>query len=116
MRNPESIRSRFWWGSAAALTSAVAFSSNVALSKLAYDFGTNLHALNLIRTAVFLGWLIVAVGLSGCRISIERNDLYRCLILGVLLCSEMYLLLASVLFIPAALAILVFYTLSLIHI
>ena len=110
MRNPESIRSRFWWGSAAALTSAVAFSSNVVLSKLAYDFGTNLHALNLIRTAVFLGCLVVAVGLSGPRISIERNDLYRCLILGVLLCAEMYLLLASVLFIPAALAILVFYT------
>ena len=110
MRYSESIRSRFWWGSAAALTSAVAFSSNVVLSKLAYDFGTNLHALNLIRTAVFLGCLVVAVGLSGSRISIKRNDLYRCLILGVLLCAEMYLLLASVLFIPAALAILVFYT------
>ena len=92
------------------MTSAAAFSFNVVLSKLSYDFGTNLHALNLIRTAVFLGCLIVAAWLSGSRISIKRNDLYLCLILGVLLCAEMYLLLASVLFIPAALAILVFYT------
>jgi len=110
MRNTESTHYRFWLGSAAALMSAVAFSSNVVLSKLAYDFGTNLHALNLIRAAVFLGCLLVAVWLSGSQVSIKRNELYRCLALGVLLCAEMYLLLASVLFIPAALAILVFYT------
>jgi len=110
MRNTESSRYRFWLGSAAALTSAVAFSSNVVLSKLAYDFGANLHALNLVRAVVLLVCLLLAVWLSGARVSIKRNELYRCLALGVLLCAEMYLLLASVLFIPAALAILVFYT------
>ena len=110
MRNSGSDRYRFWLGSAAALMSAVAFSSNVVLSRLAYDFGTNLHALNLIRAAVFLGCLLVAVWLSGSSVSIKRNELYRCLALGVLLCAEMYLLLASVLFIPVAMAILVFYT------
>ena len=110
MRNSGSDRYRFWLGSAAALMSAVAFSSNVVLSRLAYDFGTNLHALNLIRAAFFLGCLLVAVWLSGSSVSIKRNELYRCLALGVLLCAEMYLLLASVLFIPVAMAILVFYT------
>ncbi len=110
MRDTESTRQQFWLGSAAALMSAVAFSSNVALSKLAYDFGTNLHALNLIRATVFLGCLLVAVWLSGSRVSIKRTELYRCLALGVLLCVEMYLLLASILFIPVALTILVFYT------
>ena len=110
MRNTESTRYRFWLGSAAALISAIAFASNVVLSKLAYDFGTNLHALNLIRAAVFLSCLLVAVWLSGSQVSIKRNELYRCLVLGVLLCAEMYLLLASVLFIPVAMAILVFYT------
>ena len=110
MGNTESTRYRFWLGSAAALISAVAFSSNIVLSKLAYDFGTNLHALNLIRAAVFLSCLLVAVWLSGSQVSIKRNELYRCLVLGVLLCAEMYLLLASVLFIPVAMAILVFYT------
>ena len=110
MRNTESTRYRFWLGSAAALMSAIAFASNVVLSKLAYDFGTNLHALNLIRAAVFLSCLLVAVWLSGSQVSIKRNELYRCLVLGVLLCAEMYLLLASVLFIPVAMAILVFYT------
>ena len=110
MRNTESTHYRFWLGSAAALMSAVAFSSNVVLSKLAYDFGTNLHALNLIRATALLGCLLVVVWLSGSQVSIKRNELYRCLALGVLLCAEMYLLLASVLFIPAALAILVFYT------
>ena len=107
MRNTESTRYRFWLGSAAALVSAIAFASNVVLSKLAYDFGTNLHALNLIRAAVFLSCLLVAVWLSGSQVSIKRNELYRCLVLGVLLCAEMYLLLASVLFIPVAMAILV---------
>ena len=110
MRNSGSNRYRFWLGSGAALMSAVAFSSNVVLSRLAYDFGTNLHALNLIRASVFLGCLLVAVWLSGSSVSIKRNELYRCLALGVLLCAEMYLLLASVLFIPVAMAILVFYT------
>jgi len=110
MGNTESTRYRFWLGSAAALISAIAFASNVVLSKLAYDFGTNLHALNLIRAAVFLSCLLVAVWLSGSQVSIKRNELYRCLVLGVLLCAEMYLLLASVLFIPVAMAILVFYT------
>ena len=110
MGNTESTRYRFWLGSAAALMSAIAFASNVVLSKLAYDFGTNLHALNLIRAAVFLSCLLVAVWLSGSQVSIKRNELYRCLVLGVLLCAEMYLLLASVLFIPVAMAILVFYT------
>ncbi len=109
MCDTELTRQRFWLGSAAALMSAVSFSSNVALSKLAYDFGTNLHALNLIRASVFLGCLIVAVWLSGSQVSIKRSEIYRCLILGVLLCAEMYLLLASILFIPVALAILVFY-------
>ena len=110
MFNTELTRQRFWLGSTAALMSAVAFSTNVALSRLAYNFGTNLHALNLIRAVVFLAVLIVAVWLSGSRVSIERKELYRCLVLGILLCAEMYLLLASILFIPVALAILVFYT------
>ena len=65
MRDTESTRYRFWLGSAAALTSAVAFSSNVVLSKLAYDFGANLHALNLVRAVVLLVCLLLAVWLSG---------------------------------------------------
>ena len=95
MRNTESTRYRFWLGSAAALTAAVAFSSNIVLSKLAYDFGANLHALNLVRAVVLLVCLLLAVWLSGARISIKRNELYRCLALGVLLCAEMYLLLVT---------------------
>ena len=110
MFDTELTRQRYWLGSVAALMSAIAFSTNVALSRLAYDFGTNLHALNLIRAVVFLAVLIIAVWLSGSRVSIERKELYRCLVLGILLCAEMYLLLASILFIPVALAILVFYT------
>ena len=110
MFDTESRRQQFWLGSTAALMSAVAFSTNVALSRLAYDFGTNLHALNLIRAVVLLAVLIVAVWLSDSRVTIERKEIYRCLVLGILLCAEMYLLLASILFIPVALAILVFYT------
>ena len=110
MFDTELTRQRYWLGSTAALMSAIAFSTNVALSRLAYDYGTNLHALNLIRAVFFLIVLIIAVWLSGSRVSIERKDMYRCLVLGILLCAEMYLLLASILFIPVALSILVFYT------
>ena len=110
MLDTELTRQRFWLGSAAALMSAVAFSTNVTLARLAYDYGTNLHALNLIRAVFFLVVLISAVWFSGSRFSIERKELYRCLVLGLLLCAEMYLLLASILFIPVPLSILVFYT------
>ncbi|GIS87756.1 MAG: hypothetical protein CM1200mP18_04660 [Gammaproteobacteria bacterium] len=82
MFDTELTRQRYWLGSTAALMSAIAFSTNVALSRLAYDFGTNLHALNLIRAVVFLAVLIIAVWLSGSRVSIERKELYRCLVLG----------------------------------
>ena len=76
MCDTELTRQRFWLGSAAALMSAVSFSSNVALSKLAYDFGTNLHALNLIRASVFLGCLIVAVWFSSFYKAIRDLSLF----------------------------------------
>ena len=71
MHDVEPSRRRFWLGSAAALLSAVAFSANVALSKLAFNFGTNLHALNLVRATVFF-LLSVAGGMV-----IWRTSLYK---------------------------------------
>ena len=102
-------RYRFWAGSIAALASAITFALNVVFSRVAYDYGANIHALNLIRTATFLCCLATVVFMTGSRVKMPTTEMLRCLFLGLLLCAEMYLLLASILFIPVALAILVFY-------
>ncbi|MBT3262763.1 MAG: DMT family transporter [Acidiferrobacteraceae bacterium] len=102
-------RYRFWAGSIAALASAITFALNVVFSRVAYDYGANLHALNLVRTVTFLCCLAAVVFMTGSRVKMPTTEMLRCLFLGVLLCAEMYLLLASILFIPVALAILVFY-------
>ena len=103
-------RQQFWAGSIAALASAILFASNVVFSRVAYDYGANLHALNLVRTLTFLCCLVVVIFATGSCAKMKRAEMLRCLWLGVLLCAEMYLLLASILFIPVALAILVFYS------
>ncbi|MBT4805903.1 MAG: hypothetical protein HON79_00480, partial [Acidiferrobacteraceae bacterium] len=99
-------RYRFWAGSIAALASAITFALNVVFSRVAYDYGANLHALNLVRTVTFLCCLAAVVFMTGSRVKMPTTEMLRCLFLGVLLCAEMYLLLASILFIPVALAIL----------
>lgn len=103
-------RQQFWAGSLAALASAILFASNVVFSRLAYDFGANLHSLNLVRTVTFLCCLILVVFAGRTGAKMHRADMLRCFWLGVLLCAEMYLVLASIIFIPVALAILVFYS------
>ena len=66
-------RQQFWAGSLAALASAILFASNVVFSRLAYDFGANLHSLNLVRTVTFLCCLILVVfaGRTGAKMHLS---------------------------------------------
>lgn len=101
---------RFWLGSLFALFSAMAFALNLAFARIAYDEGANLHALNGFRSVSFLVFLALVVALNRKNIFIPNKDKYISLFLGILLCAEMYALLAAIQFIPVALAILIMYT------
>ncbi len=97
-------------GSLVALGSAVAFSLNMVLARLAYDAGGNIHALNLTRALLFLACLAAFLRLAGRPMGLPRRAVVFSLALGILLCAEMYLLLGAILFIPVSLTILILYT------
>ncbi len=97
-------------GSLVALGSAVAFALNMVLARVAYDAGGNIHALNLTRALLFLACLAVFLRLAGRPIGLPRRATVFSLLLGILLCAEMYLLLGAILFIPVSLTILILYT------
>ncbi len=104
------ISRRFWLGSLCALCSAIAFALNISLARVAYDHGANLHALNGFRSTTFFTCLFLVVTFGRKNISIPHSDKLASIVLGVLLCAEMYVLLAAIKFIPVALAILIMYT------
>ena len=97
-------------GSLVALGSAVTFALNMALARIAYDAGGNIHALNLTRALLFLVCLAAFLRLAGRPIGMPRRAVVFSLLLGALLCLEMYLLLGAILFIPVSLTILILYT------
>ena len=102
-------------GSLVALGSAITFALNMALARVAYDAGANIHALNLSRAFLFLAFLFLAclaafLRLAGRPMGLPRRAVVFSLALGILLCAEMYLLLGAILFIPVSLTILILYT------
>lgn len=101
---------RLWLGSAAALLSAVSFSLNVTLAGLAYRYDANIHALNIVRTGLFWICLLVIAHLNAASLRVPSRVYLTAIVLGVLLCVEMYVLLGAILFIPVALAIVIMYT------
>jgi drug/metabolite transporter (DMT)-like permease len=101
---------RLWIGSLVALCSAVTFALNMVLARVTYDAGGNIHALNLSRAGLFLLCLGAWVHFSGRSLKLPRGPLLASLLLGLLLCAEMYLLLGAIIFIPVALTILIMYS------
>jgi drug/metabolite transporter (DMT)-like permease len=104
------VNRRFWLGSFCALCSAIAFALNISLARVAYDYGANIHALNGFRSVTFLSCLTLVIVLGRKSISIPHQDKFVSIVLGILLCAEMYVLLAAIKLIPVALAILIMYT------
>ena len=101
---------RLWLGSLVALASAVSFALNVALSRMVYDAGGNIHALNLSRPAIFMVCLALWLRAEGQPLGLPRGPRLASLGLGLLLCVEMYSLLGAIIFIPVGLAILMMYS------
>ena len=100
---------RLLLGSLVALASAACFALNVTLSRLVYDAGGNIHALNLSRPLIFLVCLAVWLRIDGQPFVLPRGPRLASLGLGLLLCAEMYSLLGAIIFMPVGLAILVMY-------
>ncbi|MFP6749472.1 MAG: DMT family transporter [Alphaproteobacteria bacterium] len=96
-------------GSLIALASATGFAMNVTLSRMAYDAGGNIHALNLSRTLVLLICLALWLRMAGRPMGLPPRARLASLGLGLLLVAEMYSLLGAIILIPVGLAIVVMY-------
>lgn len=97
-------------GSIVALVSSITFALSVVLADLVYAAGGNIHALNLTRLLLFVTSLAVWLRFEGRSVALPRRRLVASLLLGLLLCFNLYTLLGAIMFIPVALAILVLYT------
>ena len=104
------LKSNFWIGSAVALLSALAFSYSIVLAGVSYQFGANIHALNLARGAAFLTFLLLLVVARRSSFAMPAQARLSCILVGLLLTLEMYLLLGAIQTIPVGLAILILYT------
>ncbi len=101
---------RLLLGSLVALVSAASFALNVTLSRLVYDHGGNIHALNLARPLIFLVCLALWLRAEGRPLGLPRGPRLASLGLGLLLCVEMYSLLGAIVFMPVGLAVLGMYS------
>ena len=104
------LHRNLWLGGCLALVSAMSFSLNLVLAGMSYQYGANVHALNLCRALLFLACLGSVILVSGRTITLPTRARLSCLLLGVLLCAEMYAILLAIRTIPVALAVLLFYT------
>ncbi len=105
---------RIWLGSLLALLSALAFSFNLVLAGLSYQYGANIHALNLTRALGFFLVLGVIVLSTSVSLALPSKIRMASSLVGVFLCLEMYAMLGAIQTIPVALAVLIFYTYPLI--
>lgn len=103
-------KNTIWIGSTVALLSAAAFALNLVLAGVSYEYGANIHSLNLSRAAGFLACLGIAIKLKGVSITLPPRIRLAGIVIGILLCTEMYTLLGAIQTIPVALAVLIFYT------
>lgn len=97
-------------GIAFALTAATGLGLAIAVSRLAYEGGTNGLTVATCRSVVMVAGLSVFCVLSGRRLRLPARDHVHCLGLGVLMAFMFYGNVGSVQFIPVGLAALLFYT------
>ena len=97
-------------GSLCALISAAAFALNLVLAGMSYEYGVNVHASNLARALLFFIFLGSYILSTGASFQLPSKVRWLSLLVGILLCTEMYVLLGAIITIPVALAVLIFYT------
>ena len=103
-------KSQVWFGSVLALFSAATFAMNMVLAGMSYQFGANIHSLNLARAFVFFLLLLTVIVVTKTSFHLPVRARLMCGVVGILLCTEMYVLLGAIQTIPVALAVLIFYT------
>ena len=97
-------------GSVLALVSAITFALNMVLAGMSYQHGANIHALNLSRAGLFFGCLAIYIVATRTPLTLPPRIRVSAILVGGLLCGEMYVLLGAIQTIQVALAVLIFYT------
>jgi drug/metabolite transporter (DMT)-like permease len=97
-------------GSVLALVSAITFALNMVLAGMSYHHGANIHALNLSRAGLFFGCLAIYIVTTRTPLTLPPRIRVSAILVGALLCGEMYVLLGAIQTIQVALAVLIFYT------
>lgn len=97
-------------GSSLALFSACSFALNMVLAGISYGYGANVHAQNLSRAVLFLCSLGLFNLAAGNSFRLPGKARWSSALIGVFLCTEMYVLLAAIQTIHVALAVLIFFT------
>lgn len=93
-----------------AAVSAITFASNLTLASLAYDGGSNVHALNLSRSVLFAVLLMLVIVAGRLTLRMSRRDRLICIGLGFIFCIDLYAILIAIQYVPVGLAILIMYT------
>jgi drug/metabolite transporter (DMT)-like permease len=93
-----------------ALAAASGLGLAVAVSRIAYDGGTNGLTVAMVRGLLMLVGLYIFCRLSGRKVGLSPRDHLHCLGLGVLMAAAFYGNVGSVEFIPVGLSALLFFT------
>ena len=97
-------------GSAAAFASAIVFATGITLVAAIYQDGANVHAVNLSRVLTLAAVMAITLAIARMSPALPPRVALRCVLIGLLFCSEIYGLLSSVKYIPVGLAMLIMYT------
>ena len=97
-------------GSAVAFASAIVFATGITLVAAIYQDGANVHAVNLTRVLTLAAVMAITLAIARMSPALPPRVALRCVLIGVLFCSEIYGLLSSVKYIPVGLAMLIMYT------
>ena len=97
-------------GSAVAFASAIVFATGITLVAAIYQDGANVHAVNLTRVLTLASVMAITLAIARVSPALPLRTALRCVLIGVLFCSEIYGLLSSVKYIPVGLAMLIMYT------
>ena len=95
MSAPQTNSRTLLLGSALALVSAAAFALNLVFAGISYEYGANIHALNLSRALLFMVSLLVVIELTRAPVRMPPKAMLSSALVGVLLCAEMYVLLGA---------------------
>ena len=97
-------------GIIAAIVAASFFALSLVSARISYDYGTNMQTIMLIRFGIMIGVLLVWNKITNTSINPPTNVKIKSSLLGVFYFVGIGAYLVSVAYLPAGLAVLIFYT------